>query len=112
MLEARVDRLADARQIETGSLVMGNLKIALKPDVFTDGKTSIADHQATHGWFADTYDYARNPLAIMVANGNPKGIHGLADLGRDDVAARVHRDGEALVQGRKTIHLEQLGLRY
>jgi ABC-type molybdate transport system substrate-binding protein len=74
-----------ARQIETGSLVMGNLKIALKPDVFTDGKASIADHQAKHGWFADTYDYARNPLAILVAKGNPKAIHGLADLGRDDV---------------------------
>ena len=74
-----------AKQIETGSLVMGNLRIALKPDVFTAGKASIAEHQKQYGWFADTYDYARNPLAILVAQGNPKGIHGLADLGRRDV---------------------------
>ncbi len=74
-----------AKQIETGALVMGNLKIALKPDVFTAGKASIAAHQKQHGWFADTYDYARNPLAILVAQGNPKGIHSLADLGRPDV---------------------------
>lgn len=74
-----------ARQIESGSLVMGNLKIALRPDVFTDGKASVAAHQAKHGWFAETYDYARNPLAILVAKGNPKGIRGLADLGRPEV---------------------------
>ena len=74
-----------AKQIEAGALVMGNLRITLKPDVFTAGKASIAAHQKQHGWFADTYDYARNPLAILVAQGNPKGIHSLADLGRPDV---------------------------
>jgi len=74
-----------ARQIETGSLVMGNLRIALKPDIFTNSKASIADLQKQHGWFADTTDYARNPLAIMVAQGNPKHIEGLQDLARSDV---------------------------
>jgi molybdate transport system substrate-binding protein len=74
-----------AKQIETGSLVMGNLRIALKPDIFTNGKGSIADLQKEHDWFADTVDYARNPLAIMVAKGNPKHVQGLADLGRADV---------------------------
>jgi molybdate transport system substrate-binding protein len=74
-----------ARQIETGSLVMGNLRIALKPDIFTNGKTSIAELQKQHGWFADTFDYARNPLAIMVAKGNPKHIESLKSLGRADV---------------------------
>lgn len=74
-----------AKQIETGSLVMGNLRIALKPDIFTNGKGSIGDLQKQHGWFADTVDYARNPLAIMVAKGNPKHIEGLQDLGRADV---------------------------
>jgi ABC-type molybdate transport system substrate-binding protein len=74
-----------AKQIETGSLVMGNLRIALKPDIFTNGKSSIADLQKEHDWFAGTVDYARNPLAIMVARGNPKHVQGLKDLGRSDV---------------------------
>ena len=74
-----------AKQIETGSLVMGNLRIALKPDIFTNGKGSIADLQKERDWFADTVDYARNPLAIMVAKGNPKHVQGLKDLGRADV---------------------------
>lgn len=74
-----------ARQIETGSLVMGNLRIAIKPDIFTAGKAAVAERQRRHGWFADTYDYARNPLAILVAAGNPKHVAGLADLGRADV---------------------------
>lgn len=74
-----------AAQVETGSLVMGNLKIALKPDVFTGGKESIASLQTAHGWFVATYDYAANPLAILVAHNNPKGVSGLADLGRQDV---------------------------
>ena len=74
-----------AKQIETDSLVMGNLRIALKPDIFTNGKDSIADLQKQHGWFADTANYARNPLAILVAKGNPKHVEGLKDLGRNDV---------------------------
>jgi molybdate transport system substrate-binding protein len=74
-----------AKQIETGSLVMGNLRIALKPDIFTNGKASIAELQKQHGWFADTADYARNPLAILVAKGNPKHVEGWKDLGREDV---------------------------
>ncbi|MEO8810568.1 MAG: substrate-binding domain-containing protein [Rhodanobacter sp.] len=74
-----------ARQIEGGVLVMGNLRIALKPDVFTAGKGAIAEDQRKHDWFAETRDYARNPLAILVAKGNPKHITGLKDLGRADV---------------------------
>jgi ABC-type molybdate transport system substrate-binding protein len=74
-----------AKQIESGSLVMGNLRIRLKPDVYTAGKGAIADRQKEHDWFVETYDYARNPLAILVARGNPKHITGLADLARADV---------------------------
>lgn len=74
-----------AKQIEGGVLVMGNLRITLKPDVYTAGKNAIEENQKKHGWFADSADYARNPLAILVAKGNPKHITGLADLGRPDV---------------------------
>jgi ABC-type molybdate transport system substrate-binding protein len=74
-----------AKQIESGSLVMGNLRIALKPDIYTAGKASIAARQAEHHWFAATADYARNPLAILVAKGNPRHVEGLKDLGRPDV---------------------------
>jgi len=74
-----------AKQIETGSLVMGNLRIALKPDIYTAGKAAIAARQREHHWFAATADYARNPLAILVAKGNPRHVEGLKDLGRPDV---------------------------
>ncbi|MBN8712693.1 MAG: substrate-binding domain-containing protein [Xanthomonadales bacterium] len=74
-----------AKQIETGSLVMGNLRVALAPDIYTAGKGAIATTQKQHGWFAETLDYARNPLAILVAQGNPKHVEGLKDLGRSDV---------------------------
>lgn len=74
-----------AKQIESGSLVMGNLRITHRPDVYTAGKGAITERQKEHGWFAEMHDYARNPLAILVARGNPKHIAGLADLGRGDV---------------------------
>jgi ABC-type molybdate transport system substrate-binding protein len=74
-----------AKQIESGSLVMGNLRIALKPDIYTAGKGAIAARQKEHQWFAATADYARNPLAILVAKGNPKHVEGLKDLARPEV---------------------------
>lgn len=74
-----------AQQIEQGALVIGNLRIALKPDVYTAGAKRIDSLQAQHHWFATTENYARNRLALMVHAGNPKHIHGLKDLGRPGV---------------------------
>lgn len=74
-----------ARQIQQGSLVMGNLRIELAPDVYTAGKGAIAERQKEHGWFAHTVDYASNALAIMVHAGNPRHVERLKDLGRADV---------------------------
>jgi len=67
-----------AKQIATGSIVIGNLRITLKPDVYTAGKSRI---DQTPEWFSKTSLYARNKLAILVQKGNPKKVNGLKDLG-------------------------------
>lgn len=71
-----------AKQIEGGSITIGNMRITLKPDVYTAGKSRISQMAA---YFTDTAVYAYNKLAIMVPKGNPKNIQGLKDLGRKDV---------------------------
>ena len=71
-----------AKQIETGSIVIGNLRITLKPDVYTAGKNRI---DQTPEWFSQTALYARNKLAILVQKGNPKKVKGLKDLGSKDL---------------------------
>ena len=73
------------RQIETGALIIGNMRIALKPDVYTAGKGRIAMLQDQKHWFSSTEDYARNRLAIMVYKGNPRHIASLNDLASNDI---------------------------
>ena len=67
-----------SRQITEGSLVVGNMRITLKPDVYTGGKNRM---DRTPEWFSRTERYARNKLAILVQKGNPKGVKNLSDLG-------------------------------
>lgn len=71
-----------ARQIEGGSITVGNMRITLQPDVYTAGRARIVQMA---DWLTDTTVYAYNKLAIMVQKGNPKKIKGLKDLGRKDV---------------------------
>lgn len=71
-----------AKQIEGGSITIGNMRVTLQPDVYTAGKSRI-DKMANY--FVDTTAYAYNKLAIMIPKGNPKNIHGLKDLGRKDI---------------------------
>jgi ABC-type molybdate transport system substrate-binding protein len=71
-----------AKQIQSGSVTIGNMTISLKPDVYTAGKSTITGYS---DWFTRTEAYTRNKLAIMVQKGNPKKIRGLSDLGRADV---------------------------
>ncbi len=71
-----------AKQIEGGTITIGNMRIDLKPDIYTAGKNRI---DQTPEWFSRTEVYGKNRLAIMVQKGNPKNIKGLTDLGRMDV---------------------------
>jgi molybdate transport system substrate-binding protein len=71
-----------AKQIEGGSITIGNMRITLKPDVYTAGEGRIDKMPAS---FIKTEIYAYNRLAIMVQKGNPKGVKGLKDLGRPDI---------------------------
>lgn len=67
-----------AKQVEQGALVVGNMRIDLKPDVYAAGKQRIQDNK-------DWFPYAQNKLAIMVRQGNPQHIKSLRDLGKDNV---------------------------
>ena len=71
-----------AKQIEGGSVTIGNMKIDLEPDVYTAGKSAI---DIKTSWFARTEVYAKNSLAIMVHKGNPKNIQSLSDLSKREV---------------------------
>lgn len=71
-----------AKQIAGGSITIGNMRITLKPDVYTAGKNKIDQMPE---YFSKTEPYAYNGLAILVQKGNPKAINGLKDLGRADV---------------------------
>lgn len=71
-----------AKQIEGGSITIGNMRITLKADVYTGGKSRI---NLLKDYFSDTVTYAFNKLAIMIPIGNPKNIKSLKDLGRKDI---------------------------
>jgi len=73
-----------ARQIEEGAIVIGNLRIAITPDIYTAGGKRIRQFEEQKR-FDRVEQYAQNRLAIMVRKGNPKKVLSLNDLGRDDV---------------------------
>ncbi|ASZ11919.1 substrate-binding domain-containing protein [Chitinophaga pendula] len=66
-----------AKQIAGGALTIGNMRIDLKPDIYTAGEGRIAQ---TPEWFSQTTVYAKNRLALLVPKGNPKNIQKLTDL--------------------------------
>lgn len=71
-----------AKQIEGGSLTIGNLRITHKPDVYAAGKNRI---DSMHNHFNEVIEYAYNKLAIMVQKNNPKDVKSILDLARADV---------------------------
>jgi hypothetical protein len=74
----------EAKQIAAGSVEIGNLLTDVKPDVMLTGLRAMKQAKA-QGLVSHYVIYASNQLAIEVAAGNPKDVHGLTDLGRDDV---------------------------
>ncbi len=71
-----------AKQIAGGSITIGNMRITLKPDIYTAGKNKMDQLPQL---FSKTAPYAYNRLALMVQKGNPKNVKGLKDLGRNDI---------------------------
>ena len=75
-----------ASQIERGALVVGNLRITLKPDVYATGRGRMQELQRDKQWFSQTVDYARNQLAIMTSAGNHHRIAGWSDLAQPGIS--------------------------
>ncbi len=70
------------KQMAAGNAItLGNLTIQVQPDVYEAGERVLRSMEAA-GAVSGVVPYATNTLAIMVAKGNPKGIHSLGDLGR------------------------------
>jgi molybdate transport system substrate-binding protein len=67
------------QQIKKGSLVVGNMRISLQPDVYTTGKKSMEENKAL---FEKTRPYSATRLSLMVYKGNPENIKSLQDLGK------------------------------
>jgi molybdate transport system substrate-binding protein len=98
-----------AGQIDTGILCIGNLRIALRPDIFTAGAERIRRLSEEKSWFDRIEPYTRNRLGIMVRAGNPCRIAGLADLGRPEVRISMP-DPRTEGIGRRIVEaLEQVG---
>lgn len=72
------------RQVRAGSLRMGNLLVAVKPDVLLTGPRGMRTLHAL-GKVSAWHAYASNMLAILVRAGNPLRIRSLYDLGRANV---------------------------
>ncbi|MGA9853312.1 MAG: substrate-binding domain-containing protein [Gammaproteobacteria bacterium] len=99
-----------ADQIRAGALVMGNLRIALKPDIYTASRKRILELQQNEHWFNAMEDYARNRLALMVYHGNPKHIAGLKDLGRADVRVSMpNPESEGIARAIEALYLKAGG---
>ena len=69
-------------QIKTGSLVIGNMRISVKPDIYTTGKNKIEENK---NMFDRTDAFTATKLALMVQQNNPKKINGLEDLKKDKI---------------------------
>ncbi|XOD02628.1 substrate-binding domain-containing protein [Burkholderia sp. 22PA0099] len=71
------------KQMEAGGTVtVGNMTWTVKPDVYLAGLKTVQKQIDAGSLLAPAVPYVTNTLTIMVPEGNPAHIGGLADLGR------------------------------
>jgi len=58
---------------------------AMNPDIYASVRVNHLQRLAQDGIMHDYMTYIHNKLELMVAEGNPKGIKGVEDLGRDEL---------------------------
>lgn len=74
-----------AEALKAGSIRVGNLAIGVKPHVFIS-PAQVLDRLVADGYLRSYRPFARSRgSALLVRKGNPKCIHGVADLERRDV---------------------------
>lgn len=75
-----------ATQLRCGSLTVGSLVLALRPQIYAGGAADV--RQLMHEGLlmpGSEHHYASNQLALLVRAGNPAGIESLSDLARPEV---------------------------
>lgn len=73
------------RQMEKGNAItLGNLTLRVQPDVYEAG-LRVVHEMESEGKIDHRVAYATNTLEIMVAAGNPRGIHSLKDLAESNL---------------------------
>jgi molybdate transport system substrate-binding protein len=82
----------ELRQILAGGARFGDRVLTGMPDVYTSVSEDAMLRLKERGILDEYSVYLHNKLVLMVKEGNPKGIRGVEDLGRDDV--RVSQPGE------------------
>lgn len=66
------------------AITLGNLTIQVKPDVYEAGARVLKQMEQANQ-VKGVVQYATNDLEIMIPASNPKDIHALNDLGKEDV---------------------------
>ncbi len=79
--------LLGLRQILAGGALVNGRFLGVYPDVYVAAGEQAASVlvEAGHARREDCRPFVRGRLAILVRRGNPKGVRGVEDLGREDV---------------------------
>jgi molybdenum ABC transporter molybdate-binding protein len=86
-------------QVQYGgsATLLSNLKVTGRGDLFIPADTAYLDLARSNALVAETIPLARMHPVIAVARGNPKGVRGVSDLLRTDVAVALGNPEAAAV---------------